>query len=153
DPPPELTLRQNGRDLRAVRIAARHRADAEVNAMVADQYVGWYQLTPGRVVAVTRDGERIQVRETGRAKFEVKADGTDAFSSAQDDLVVFIRDGQGKVTQALVEDPASGARLAPRIDSDKARGIEDEFGRRIAEIPDRFRDQAPAPGSKEAVLT
>jgi bla regulator protein blaR1 len=150
--PSELTLHQNGRDLRAVRIAARHRTDAEVNAMVADQYIGWYQLTPGRVLVVTREGERMQLRETGRAKFEVKADGADAFSSAQDDLVVFIRDGQGTVTQALVEDPASGARLAPRIDADRARGIEEEFARRIAEIPDRFRDQAPAPGSKEAVL-
>ena len=30
--------------------------------------------------------------------------------------------------------------------------IEEEFARRIAEVPDRFREQAPLPGSKEAVL-
>jgi hypothetical protein len=30
--------------------------------------------------------------------------------------------------------------------------VEEEFARRIAEAPDRFREQAPMPGSKEAVL-
>jgi hypothetical protein len=30
--------------------------------------------------------------------------------------------------------------------------VQDEFARRIAEVPDRFRDQAPMPGSKEAIL-
>jgi len=152
EPPAELTLHQNGHDLRVPRIATRHRTDADATAMVADPYVGWYELTPGRVLAVTRDGDRLHVQETGRAKFEVKADGPDAFSSGRDDLLVFARDGQGRVTQVLVCDPASGARLAPRIDAAKAKGIEDEFARRIAETSGHFRDQTPAPGSKEAVL-
>jgi hypothetical protein len=30
--------------------------------------------------------------------------------------------------------------------------IEEEFARRIAEVPDRFREQIPLPGSKEAIL-
>jgi hypothetical protein len=30
--------------------------------------------------------------------------------------------------------------------------IEEQFARRVAEVPDRFREQSPSPGSKEAVL-
>jgi hypothetical protein len=30
--------------------------------------------------------------------------------------------------------------------------IEEEFAHRIAEVPDRFRDQVPLPGGKEAIL-
>src|ERR1035437_10457503 len=106
-----------------------------------------------RALTVTRDGDRLYVQETGRPKFEVTVDGADAFAGKQgDDLVVFLRDGQSQVTQVLLQEPVSGARLAPRVDIAKARLIEEEFARRIAEVPDRFRDQAPMPGSKEAVL-
>ena len=55
-------------------------------------------------------------------------------------------------TQVLLHDPVSGARLAPRVGVARAKAIEEEFARRISEVPDRFRDQAPLPGSKEAIL-
>jgi hypothetical protein len=45
-----------------------------------------------------------------------------------------------------------GARLAPRITAARAKAIEADAARRIAEAPDRFRGQTPLPGSKEAVL-
>ena len=34
----------------------------------------------------------------------------------------------------------------------RAKAIEEDFSRRIAAAPDRFRDQTPLPGSKEAIL-
>jgi len=150
--PSELMLSQNGRDLRAARIAEMSWQGVEVDARPVDSYVGWYQLAPNRVLTVTRDGDRMVVQETGRPKFVVAAHGADAFSSNHDDLVIFLRDGQAKVSQVLLQEPTSGARLAPRVDVAKARMIEEEFARRIAEVPDRFREQAPLPGSKEAVL-
>lgn len=150
--PSEPTLSQNGRDLRGARIAELSPQSVEADARLLDSYVGWYQLTPSRVLAVARDGERLYVQETGRPKFEVKAHGADAFSGDHEDLVIFLRDGQAKVTQTLLQDPLSGARLAPRIGMARARAIEEEFARRIAEVPDRFREQAPLPGSKEAIL-
>ena len=77
----ELMLRQNGRDLLAVRIAKCPRPrHAEADASLLDSYVGWYELSPSRVLAVTRDGDRMHVQETGRSKFEVAAHGADAFS-------------------------------------------------------------------------
>jgi BlaR1 peptidase M56/VHL beta domain len=150
--PFEAVLGQNGRDLPATRIAALSRQRIEADADRLDSYIGWYQLGPGRVLAVTREGERLLVRETGRPKFEVAAYGADAFTGNHDDLVVFLRDGQAEVTQALVHEPVSGAHLAPRVAAATAKLIEDEFERRIAAAPDRFREQTPLPGSREAIL-
>jgi hypothetical protein len=148
----EAVLGQNGRDMRATRIAALSRQGIEAGADRLDSYVGWYQLGPGRVLAVTREGERLHVRETGRPKFEVAAYGADAFSGNHDDLVIFLRDGQAKVTQVLLHEPVSGAHLAPRVAAATGKMIEDEFERRIAAAPDRFREQTPLPGSREAIL-
>jgi hypothetical protein len=150
--PSELMLSQNGQDLRAARIAEMSWQSTEADTRLLDSYVGWYQLAPNRVLTVTRDGDRMVVQETGRPKFVVTAHGADAFSSNHDDLVIFLRDDQAKVTQVLLQEPMSGARLAPRVAVAKAKMIEEEFARRIAEVPDRFRDQTPLPGSKEAIL-
>ena len=111
-----------------------------------------YHLGLGRVLTVTREGERLSAQETGRPKFEIVARGVDAFASSHDDLVVFLRDGQAKVTQVLLHEPVYGARLAPRVAAARAKAIEEDFARRIAAAPDRFRDQTPLPGSKEAIL-
>ncbi len=152
DRPPELMWRLNGRDVRAVRIAQMSGPGIEVDVSLLDSYVGWYELSPSRVLTVTREGNRMHVQETGRSKFAVAAHGSDAFSGNHDDLVIFLRDDQAKVTKVLFQDPMSGARIAPRVTVAKARTIEDEFARRISEVPERFRDQVPAPGSKEAIL-
>ncbi|HSU04375.1 MAG TPA: M56 family metallopeptidase, partial [Acetobacteraceae bacterium] len=147
----ELLVSRDGQDLRAARIAELP-PQGMAEAQTLDSYVGWYQLTPGRVLSVTRDGERLQIQETGRAKFAVKAHGPDAFFGGHDEFVIFLRDDQAKVKQLLLQDPLSGARLAPQVDIARAKAIEETFSRRIAEVPDRFRDQAPLPGSKETVL-
>jgi hypothetical protein len=150
--PSEPVLNQNGRDVRAARIADISWQGLATDPGQLDSYVGWYQLTPGRVLAVNRDGDRLYVRETGRSRFEVQARGADAFSGGHDDLVVFLRDDNAKVTEVLLQEPLAGARLAPRVGDARAKAIEEEFSRRIAEVPDRFREQAPLPGSRETVL-
>jgi beta-lactamase regulating signal transducer with metallopeptidase domain len=150
--PSELMVNQNGRDMRAARIAELSLKGVEADAQLLDSYVGWYQLALGRVLSVTRDGEQLLVQETARPPFAVKARGADAFAGGHDDLVIFLRDGQAKVTQLLLQDPLSGARLAPRIGIARAKAIEEDYARRIAEVPDRFREQAPLPGSKETIL-
>jgi hypothetical protein len=66
--------------------------------------------------------------------------------------LIFPRAGQGGITQVLRQEPVSGARTATRIAATTAKAIEEEFARRITEVPDRFRDQTPQPGSKEALL-
>ena len=92
------------------------------------------------------------VQETGRPKVEVVAHGEQDHFFGGDALVIFLRDGQSKVTELLLHEPAPGARRAIRVDLDRAKTIEDAFARRIAEVPDRFKDQTPAPGGKAAIL-
>jgi hypothetical protein len=150
--PRELTWRQNGRDLQAVRIAQITGPGIKPDARLLDSYVGWYELSPSRVLAVTRDGDRMHLQETGRLKFEAAAYGDDAFFSNRDHLLIFLRDDQAKVIKVLFQDRVAGARVAPRVDVARARTIENEFVRRMSEIPARFRDQVPAPGSRDAVL-
>ena len=148
--PTDLKLSRSGRDLRAVRIAEV--SGQRVNSSVSsDSYVGWYELNPFRVLAVTSDGGRLYVQETGQPKVQVTPQDTDAFSK-DNDLVVFLRDDQAKVTRILLQESMSGARLAPRVEPAKATMIEERFARRVSEVPDRFRGQTPVPGSKDEVL-
>jgi hypothetical protein len=148
----ELAVNQNGRSSHAARIAELSWKDVEVDATRLDSLVGWYEVAPNRVLTVTRDGDRLYVQETGRPKFEVVAHGTDAFARDPDDLVIFLRDGEARVTRILLQDSVSGARLAPRVTAARARSIEDQFAQRMAQVADRFRDQTPQPGSKEAIV-
>jgi hypothetical protein len=145
-------LRQNGRDISAIRVAELSSQSVEADAGLLDSYVGFYHLGLGRVLTITREGERLSAQETGRPKFEIVAHGVDAFASSQDDLVVFLREGQAKVTQVLLHEPVYGARLAPRVGAARAKAIEEDYSRRIAAAPDRFRYQTPLPGSKETIL-
>ncbi|MEH2493925.1 beta-lactamase regulating signal transducer with metallopeptidase domain [Bradyrhizobium sp. AZCC 1678] len=145
-------LNQNGRDIRAIRTAELSWQGIAVDAGRLDSYVGAYQLGPGRVLTVIRDGERLHVQETGRTKFEIVARGVDAFDDGHDNLVIFLRTGEAKVNQVLLHEPVSGARSALRVSADRAKAIEEGFARRIAAAPDRFREQTPLPGSKEAIL-
>jgi hypothetical protein len=149
-PPAELTLSRNGRDVRAARIAEVSKPHDEVGASL-ESFVGWYELNPYRALAITLEGDRLYVQETGQPKLSVTARGADAFGN-DDDLVILLRDDQAMVTRVLLQEPTSGPRLAPRIAADRAMMIEERFARRIAEVPDRFRAQTPFPGSKDEVL-
>ena len=145
-------LSQNGRDVTAIRVAELSAQSVEPDAGALDSYCGSYNLGLGRVLTITREGERLSAQETGRPKFEIVVRGVDAFASSHDDLVVFLRDDKAKVTQVLLHEPVYGARLAPRVAAARAKAIEEDFARRIAAAPDRFREQTPRPGSKEAIL-
>jgi hypothetical protein len=165
--PAELTVHQDGHDQNAERIAELSWEGEACGTVPLDDYVGWYELSPSRVVAVTRSGDRLRLKETGRLSFEVAADCVDAFSGKDDNLVIFLRDRKPTdlkpsdlkpsdlkpaVARVLLQDPVIGARVAHRVDAAKARSIEDASAVRMAEVSDHFRAQAPTPGSKELVL-
>ncbi|UQR61876.1 M56 family metallopeptidase [Bradyrhizobium sp. C-145] len=146
----ELMLRMNGRDIRAVRVAEMPTQAAQSPPL--DQYVGWYRLAPNRVLTVRRDGDRLSLQETGQGTTQLFAEGTDAFSFRGDHLVIFLRDEQAKVSRVLLQSAAFGARLGARTDAAVAQTVEADFARRLAKVSDRFREQVPAPGSKEMIL-
>lgn len=146
----ELMLHMNGRDVRAVRVAEMPTSAADPASL--EQYVGWYRIAPNRVLAVRREGDRLQVQETVQGPAALLAEGADAFSVHGDNLLIFLRDEQAKVSRVLVQNAVAGARLAPRIEAAVAQAIEADFVRRLAEVPDRFREQVPVDGGKEMIL-
>ncbi|WP_456619870.1 MULTISPECIES: M56 family metallopeptidase [unclassified Bradyrhizobium] len=146
----ELMLHMNGRDVRAVRVAEM--PTVATDSVSLDQYVGWYRVAPNRVLTVRRDGDRLQVQETVQGRAALLAEGVDVFSIHGDNLLIFLRDDQAKVSRVLVQNAVFGARLAPRIDAATAQAIEADFARRVAEVPDRFREQVPVAGGKEMIL-
>jgi bla regulator protein blaR1 len=148
----EIALRQHGHEERAVRIAELSGDAATSEKARPDQYAGWYRLTPTRVLAVTREGDRVLAQDTGQAPAELAASGADAFTGVNGEVVVFLRDDKSEVTRILYQDPVYGPRIAPRVDAEQARAAEAAFTRRVAEISSRFAEQTPASGSREAVL-
>jgi len=152
----ELALRQYGHEARAVRIAELSGEASASDKARLDQYVGWYRLTPTRVLAVTREGDHVLAQDTGRAPAELAASGTDAFMGENGEVVIFLRDDKAqddsRINRILFQDPVYGPRIAPRVDAAQARAAEAAFARRVAEVSSRFAEQAPAPGSREAVL-
>lgn len=146
----ELMLHVNGRDIRARRVAEMPTSASDPAPL--DQYVGWYRLAPNRVLTVQRGGDGLQVRETVLGQSAALVEGGDAFSIRGDNLLIFLRDEQARVTRVLLETSTAGARVAPRIEAAEAQAIEADFARRLAEVPERFREQVPAAGGKEMIL-
>ena len=82
DQPSELVLNQNGRDLRAARIAelswtGRRGPTMRAGSTPMSARMRWRRTACS---SVTRDGDRLYVQETGRPRFEVAARGVDAFA-------------------------------------------------------------------------
>jgi hypothetical protein len=130
------------------------RADGTTVADGLDAYVGWYQLNPLHVLAITREGSRLFARQTGGPKFELLAQGEQSFAAPDGSAsIAFTSDGEERATELTLREPTLAERHAKRVDMATAKAVEDVFARRIAAAPDRFKDQAPAPGGRAAVLT
>jgi hypothetical protein len=148
----ELALRQYGHEVRAARIAELSGDAVGTDTANLDQYVGWYRLTPSRVLAVTRAGDRVLAQDTGRAPVALAAIGSEAFAGDDGEVVIFLRDAKARVDRILFQDTVSGPRIAPRTDAGQARTTEAAFAQRVSEISSRFAAQTPVAGSRDAIL-
>jgi D-alanyl-D-alanine-carboxypeptidase/D-alanyl-D-alanine-endopeptidase len=76
----QLTLKQNGRETVARRIAAALPSkEIALTAEALEAFVGRYELAPGFVLTVTREGAQLQVQATGQPKIPVFAQGPKEF--------------------------------------------------------------------------
>jgi D-alanyl-D-alanine carboxypeptidase len=82
---------------------------------VLDRYVGRYELAPGLVVTVRRDGETLRAQPTGQAEVALVAESETRFSVPDEDAtVVFETDASGAVTRLVLHQ--GGRQMpAPRI--------------------------------------
>jgi CubicO group peptidase (beta-lactamase class C family) len=101
-----LTLRQAGNTTVAKRTgdapdapAVKQRTAIKVDPAIFDRYAGKYEIRPGFVLAVTREGDRLMTQATGQPKFEIFPETQrDYFVRDFDAQLTFETDGSGKAT-------------------------------------------------------
>jgi beta-lactamase regulating signal transducer with metallopeptidase domain len=143
-PPP----RAPGADAQALPSAGRNEGAADVQRL--DDYVGYYQLNPRAVFTVTRAGGRLFAQLTGQRTLPLRPAGNGEYIYGSAALrMAFVNDGQ---ETTLVLHQYGQKWPSVRVDEARAAAVESMFVRQIAAAPDRFREQSPAPGSREAVL-
>ncbi len=101
-----LVLHQNGLDQTANKISdepSKERTAIKLNPKVYDTYAGQYELAPGAVFTVKRDGERLMVQLTGQPFWEVFPESeTNFFYKVVDAQLTFVKDAQGEVTGLIL---------------------------------------------------
>jgi len=77
---------------------------ARVNPAVYDAYVGQYELAPGFILTVTREGDRLMTQATGQNKIEVfPISETEFFPKVVDARITFVRGADGKVDRLVLK--------------------------------------------------
>jgi beta-lactamase regulating signal transducer with metallopeptidase domain len=116
----------------------------DVGTAVLDRLTGDYQLGPGVVVNVTRDGNRLFARLTGQPKAEIFARSqSEFFYKIVDAQISFESDAQGRTTGLVLHQ--NGADVAaPRIDAATARDINTATAAKV-------QSQTATPGSEAAL--
>jgi CubicO group peptidase (beta-lactamase class C family) len=102
-----MLMYQDGADepSRAVRVAdtAGGPIAARVDPAVYDAYVGQYELAPGFVMTVTRDGDRLITQATGQNAIEIfPISETEFFPKVIDARITFVRGADGKVDRLVL---------------------------------------------------
>lgn len=70
---------------------------------VLDSYLGRYELQPGFVLTVTREGAQLRIQATGQPRFDVyPATETKFYLKVVDAQVTFVRDGSGSVNELIL---------------------------------------------------
>jgi len=135
-------------DAQAMPSAAGTQAAADATAL--DRYVGYYQLNPRAVFTITRTDDQLFAQLTGQRVLPLRPAGNGEYVYGSAPLrMSFVSDGQGTM---LVLRQHGRNLVSARVDEARAAAVESVFVRQIAEAPDRFREQSPAPGSRDAVL-
>jgi CubicO group peptidase (beta-lactamase class C family) len=83
--------------------APAEREAAKVDPALYDAYVGDYELQPGFVLSVTREGDRLMTQATGQPKVEIfPSSETEFFLKVVDARITFVRGPEGKVDQLVL---------------------------------------------------
>jgi beta-lactamase regulating signal transducer with metallopeptidase domain len=123
-----------------------------LGASELDRYVGQFQMTATTVLTVTREGDQLFSQATGHAKLRLIPVREHEFAKELVNAHVTFETGDdGPAAAVVVRGPNTESRRGVRIDAAKASNIGAAFQRRIAEVADRFRDQVPLPGGKDAL--
>ena len=74
-----------------------------IDAKVFDAYVGEYELAPGFILTVSREGDKFMTQATGQPKIEIFPESETTFSPRTFPAkLTFVKDADGKVTSVLL---------------------------------------------------
>ena len=94
------------------------RLAATVDPRVYDSYTGRYELAPGRVLAIAREGTTLRVQPPGQQQpFEILPESeTQFFARGADIQIYFVRDGAGRATHVVLQQGSQNLRVARRVE-------------------------------------
>jgi len=102
----ELVLHQTGIDQTAKKISnepPKERQAIKLDPKVYDRCVGEYELGPGAMFTIRKEGDRLMARLTGQSFLEIfPASETEFFYKAVDAQITFLKDGQGRVIELVL---------------------------------------------------
>jgi hypothetical protein len=82
---------------------AKNRQAIAVDPKIYDAYVGYYELTPSFVIAVTKENNRLFAQATGQPRFEIFPESESKFFlTVVDAQITFVKDGQGQTTHLIL---------------------------------------------------
>jgi CubicO group peptidase (beta-lactamase class C family) len=99
------SLELNPKNTNAAEILKRlDKAAVVVDAKVFDTYVGEYEVGPGFVMRVFREGDKFMTQATGQGKFEIFPESeTTFYPTAFAAKLTFLKDADGKVTGLRID--------------------------------------------------
>lgn len=103
--PVAVVLHQNGRELRCPKLEGEPTPlrEIELSPAIFDRYVGRYQLAPGAVLDVRREGQRFLTQLTGQQPFEIFASSErEFFLKAVDAQLTFEVDAAGRASACVL---------------------------------------------------
>lgn len=94
--------RQGGQTLTVPRL--KEETPAQIDPAVYDAYVGEYELAPGMIITVTKEGAQLFVQLTGQPKFEIfPRSETEFFLQVVKADIKFVKDTAGKVASLILK--------------------------------------------------
>ncbi len=93
------------------------RVPAKVDPKIYDAYVGEYEIAPGVVLTITREGDKLMAQQTGiKTKMELLPENeTTFFMKGLTGQNIFVRDAKGQVTHIIFRDPDGQEIKAKKI--------------------------------------
>ena len=120
------------------------RQEIRVDGATLDRYVGFYRLSEGAVMTISRDGDHLISRLTGQPSVRLYAESkTEFFAKMVNAQINFIAGASGIAGELVLHQNGRDISMK-RIDAAEARRIE-------GLVAERLKSQLPSPGTEPAL--
>jgi hypothetical protein len=137
-------IQSDGSPSRRADVDNSERQEIRLEGATLDRYVGFYQLSEGAVMTISRDGDQLISRLTGQPSVRLYAESkTGFFAKVINAQISFIAGAFGMAESLVLHQNGRDVPMK-RIDAAEARRIEDL-------VAERLKSQLPSPGTEPAL--